>query len=256
MLNYPVVSHSWILISPTIAIKSADPSLLKEKKTGIPKDIVHFFPEHDVAEGEKVRINCKVGVALHKLQLERSSGRLRISRIPLPEGFSLTGSLIFSIENNYLNLAFGDGLVTSDLSQDEVKTTCDRTVSVRIKQSEFRQNVLTVCSSMCCTTGVTDTSILIASHIKSWISSNNLERVDGHNGLLLAPHIDKLFDKHLISFNDDGSLLLSSRLDQQVLDFWGIQNLRINRLTPRQCIYLAWHREQLTNKDRVPSNPT
>jgi putative restriction endonuclease len=30
-----------------------------------------------------------------------------------------------------------------------------------------------------------------------------------HNGLLLAAHFDALFDRGLISFADDGSLLLS-----------------------------------------------
>ncbi|ELB1501386.1 HNH endonuclease [Vibrio alginolyticus] len=249
MLNYPVVSHSWTLVSPTMAIKSADPSLLKEKKTGVPKDIVHFFPEHDVAEGERVQINCKVGSSLHKLQLERSSGRRRLAHIPIPENFSLTGSLMFSIENGHLQLAFGDALDIADLEVEESSTTCIRTNTVRIKQSEFRQNVLTVCGSKCCVTGVTDTSILIASHIKSWASSNDQERVDGHNGLLLAPHVDKLFDKHLISFNDDGSLLVSKRIERRVLDCWGIQSLFISQLTPRQCVYLAWHREQLRNKD-------
>lgn len=249
MLNYPVFSHSWTLISPTIAIKSADPSLLKEKKTGIPKDIVHFFPEHDVAEGERVQIDCKVGVPLRKLQLERSSGRLRLAHIPIPESFSLTGFLIFSIEDGHLHLAFGDDLDTGCLEKEESNTTCDRTVTVRIKQSEFRQNVLAVCGSKCCVTGVTDTSILIASHIKSWVSSNDQERVDGHNGLLLAPHVDKLFDKHLISFNDDGSLIVSNRLDTRVFDSWDLHGLCINQLTPRQRIYLAWHREQLKDKN-------
>ena len=33
------------------------------------------------------------------------------------------------------------------------------------------------------------------------------------NGILLSPNIDSLFDKHLISFEDDGSILISDKLD-------------------------------------------
>lgn len=252
MLNYPeypVVSYSWALMSPTIAIKSADPSLLKEKNTGVPKSIAHFFPKHDVAEGEKVQIDCKIDTGVHKLQLERRSNRLRLGHIPIPKGFSLTGHLIFSIEDGLLHLAFGDDLDIGDGKDKEINTTCDRTITVRLKQSEFRQNVLAVCGAKCCVTGVTDTSILIASHIKSWASSNDQERVDGHNGLLLAPHVDKLFDKYLISFNDDGSLIVSNRLDPRVFDCWGLRGMSINQLTSRQRTYLAWHRERLNDKD-------
>lgn len=189
-------------------------------------------------------------MVLHKLQLERRSNRLRLGHIPIPKSFSLTGHLIFSIENDLLHLAFGDDFDIGDWTTDEESnTTCDRTVTVRLKQSEFRQNVLAVCGSKCCVTGVPDASILIASHIKSWASSNDQERIDGHNGFLLAPHVDKLFDKHLISFNDDGSILLSKRLEPGVLDSWGLQGSFLSQLTQRNCIYLAWHREQLRNKD-------
>ncbi|MGM5000125.1 HNH endonuclease [Tardiphaga sp. 538_B7_N1_4] len=37
------------------------------------------------------------------------------------------------------------------------------------------------------------------------------ERLDGANGLLLAPHVDRLFDRGLISFQASGEVLVSSR---------------------------------------------
>ena len=46
--------------------------------------------------------------------------------------------------------------------------------------------------------GITSTWILIASHIKPWRVSNNNERLDVYNGLLLLPNLDKLFDKGYI----------------------------------------------------------
>ncbi len=39
--------------------------------------------------------------------------------------------------------------------------------------------------------------------------SSNEERLDGHNGLLLTPTIDHLFDRGSISFEKDGKLLVS-----------------------------------------------
>jgi predicted restriction endonuclease len=61
---------------------------------------------------------------------------------------------------------------------------------------------------------------LIASHIKPWRSANNQERIDGSNGLLLAPHVDLLFDRGLISFTDEGSLLVSPAANEDAISPW------------------------------------
>ena len=54
--------------------------------------------------------------------------------------------------------------------------------------------------------GVGKQELLIASHIKSWKDSEDYERTDINNGLLLNPTYDALFDKHLIGFEDSGRL--------------------------------------------------
>ncbi|MGL6476290.1 HNH endonuclease [Aeromonas hydrophila] len=46
----------------------------------------------------------------------------------------------------------------------------------------------------------------VASHIKPWSESNNTKHLDGNNGLLLPPHIDKLLDRGWITFSDSGDL--------------------------------------------------
>jgi putative restriction endonuclease len=85
---------------------------------------------------------------------------------------------------------------------------------------------------------------LRASHIKPWCKSDDREKLDGYNGLLLAPHVDLLFDRGWISFSDDGKLLVSDKLDRTVLTAWGIpENLNVGGFRPEQCKYLAWHRE-------------
>ena len=46
----------------------------------------------------------------------------------------------------------------------------------------------------CRITHVNNPVHLVASHCKPWRDSNNQERLNGDNGLLLTPSIDHLFD--------------------------------------------------------------
>jgi hypothetical protein len=96
----------------------------------------------------------------------------------------------------------------------------------------------------CRVTKLSDKDFLIASHIKPWKDSNDLEKIDGNNGLLLSPHVDKLFDGGLISFADHGDLLVSSKLNLDVLKIWGIRvNLNAGTFSSEQKVYLKFHRE-------------
>jgi hypothetical protein len=57
---------------------------------------------------------------------------------------------------------------------------------------------------------------LVASHIKPYIQASDEEAYDPNNGLLLSQNIDGLFDKGYISFNDDGSIIVSASLDSEL----------------------------------------
>ncbi len=92
-------------------------------------------------------------------------------------------------------------------------------VIARRGQGIYRSNVRLVEKS-CRVTGVTEPQHLVASHIKPWSKSDDLEKLDGYNGLLLSPHIDHLFDKGFISFTDQGAVLASRHLREQVLTKW------------------------------------
>ncbi|WP_252507239.1 HNH endonuclease signature motif containing protein [Zymomonas mobilis] len=85
--------------------------------------------------------------------------------------------------------------------------------------------------------------------MKPWRScSSSDERVDGHNGFLLSPNADHLFDKGYISFSDDGYILISSQMDKRNLDLLGCtsnQKILGKAFTPRQKEYLAFHRENV-----------
>lgn len=125
----------------------------------------------------------------------------------------------------------------------EVSTT-DREaiIRARVGQGRFRED-LQVLDPSCRVTGVTDPELLRASHIKPWSVSDNRERLDPNNGLLLAPHVDVLFDRGLLSFESDGTVLVSAKLDRAVLEAWGLGAVRkVKAFSAAQGKYLKYHR--------------
>jgi len=117
-------------------------------------------------------------------------------------------------------------------------------VEARRGQGIFRDNLFRN-EKRCRVTGVSDERVLIASHIKPWSESNDFEKLHGCNGLLLSPHVDKLFDKGFISFSDQGELLLSPKMGPSVLAAWGIAfPLNVGPFLPEQSAFLAHHRSK------------
>jgi putative restriction endonuclease len=93
-------------------------------------------------------------------------------------------------------------------------------------------------------TKVADRCHLIASHIKPWKVSDNVERLDGSNGLLLAPHVDWLFNGGYISFRQSGKMIVSPLLPAAVLQLWHIDpDLPVGEFTAEQEHYLSYHRK-------------
>ena len=99
----------------------------------------------------------------------------------------------------------------------EIKIT-QKTVEqkVRVGQNNFRKDLLKELK-MCPITKINDKKLLIASHIKPWVHSNDEERLDPNNGFLLSPLYDKLFDKGigLITFTPEKEILISKRLSSE-----------------------------------------
>jgi len=118
-------------------------------------------------------------------------------------------------------------------------------------QGIFRERVRAL-GSQCRITGVSNHWLLIASHIKPWrFCSNSIERLDGANGLMLTPDCDLLFDRGFISFRDDGRVMVSPNLDNEIvskLKLEGLDGFPTGPFTPQQAHYLAWHREQVFKK--------
>ncbi len=126
-------------------------------------------------------------------------------------------------------------------------TEAERLVVQRVGQNIFRNALVDYWQGRCAVTGLDIVPLLRASHIKPWaVCGTNSERLDVFNGLLLAPHLDALFDGGWISFSDDGALLVSRTLPAVALTQLGIHiEWRLENVSPRHKWYLAYHRENV-----------
>lgn len=130
--------------------------------------------------------------------------------------------------------------------EDEPLTESERLTAARIGQGEFRYSLISIWNGACSVLGVDHLRLLRASHIKPWRAATNRERLDPYNGLLLSAHIDALFDCGLVSFEDDGQMLVSSALGDSNFAKLGIpQDSAISGLRDRHFPYLAYHRSEV-----------
>lgn len=123
-------------------------------------------------------------------------------------------------------------------------TEAERLVVQRKGQDVFRQSLLAYWGGRCPLTGVTETGLLKASHMKPWAHcETDAERLDPYNGLLLSALWDAAFDAGLVSFDDAGDVLLSPQLSTTAWDALGTAP----KLTfaSQHHPYLRWHRENV-----------
>jgi putative restriction endonuclease len=126
-------------------------------------------------------------------------------------------------------------------------TIKEQLVKSRRGQGLFKINVRRN-EKACRVTGVTDPRNLRASHIKPWKDCSDMEKLNGCNGFLLAPHVDHLFDRGLISFSDNGDLIISPLLDRTILMSWGIPEVLNVGSLHKQAFFLAYHRESVLKR--------
>lgn len=126
-------------------------------------------------------------------------------------------------------------------------TEKEQLVKARVGQGVFREQLLKYWKSCALTTCPT-VSVLKASHIKPWRVSNNAERLDRYNGLLLSPNADALFDEGLISFDAEGAMLLSTQIDKSTVKLLlGKTSFKV-ALAAKHEPYLQYHRANVFKK--------
>ncbi len=138
--------------------------------------------------------------------------------------------------------------VEKQIEGDASLTASERrqVIKARYGQGLFRTRVSRI-EAACRLTGIKNPALLIASHIKPWrFCTSTGERLDGANGLLLTPHVDRLFDRALIGFTNSGDVLVSPRIPDADISLLGLKDacgLNTGSFTRAQQHYLAYHRQ-------------
>lgn len=119
-------------------------------------------------------------------------------------------------------------------------------VTSRVGQGAYRKGIIHRWNYQCAVTQFNDPRILIASHIVPWKDASDQERLDVDNGILLSPTYDALFDRHLISFENSGKILLSDQISWDDYKKIGVTgNEKIPSLSLGNKAYLEKHRVKL-----------
>ena len=125
---------------------------------------------------------------------------------------------------------------------NEVGEVIERVVKARKNQNKFRE-ALFKRDGKCKICGLAHKELLIASHIKPWSKSTPDEKLNPFNGFLLCPNHDSLFDKHLISFKDNGEIIISKRLSEKEQELLNInKDIEIN-IEEENKKFLKEHRD-------------
>lgn len=121
-------------------------------------------------------------------------------------------------------------------------------LSVRQNQEKIRKAAIRKYNGICAISGLKIPSLLTASHIKPWACSTPHEKGDLHNILLLCPSHNALFDRFLITFRDDGTIMINEKItdeDKIKLNINDDMKIKIDEDTKK---YLAYHREIFMKK--------
>jgi hypothetical protein len=142
------------------------------------------------------------------------------------------------LDNFYTDYA--NFIIGASLSETER----DALIRYRLTQGQFRTDLLASWGGQCSVTECSVEAVLRASHIKPWRSSDNQERRNPENGLLLIANLDALFDKFLITFDDDGRMLVSDRIEAGFYGQLGLSRPLRRSPTPAQQSFLEHHRRE------------
>jgi hypothetical protein len=212
----------------------------------------------EIIKRVKVNWDCSVTLPTHHITAAGSStrgGSAPLWRVKTDKLLRLLQGLLGSAayarreaqENAALELILTDTSLTEKDRQALTKA--------RVGQGVFRMRVMQI-EQRCRVTGVANPSYLRASHIKPWCRCTGSEHLDGDNGLMLAHHVDYLFDSGLISFTDEGQMLSSRSLDRNVLKAWSIpQSLNVGLFSPAQSAFLAFHRSYVFEQQCIREIP-
>lgn len=214
---------------------------------GTKEDVVFHKLRHSIFRGDNIiMLIRKVGIITHLyIMLEKN-----------PRFFTIIGKSSSSWEN-YLNQNNKKQLF--DLIKSETISTENEKSKTRKYQNHWRQMLAeemmnytpTDNEVFCPLTYVSANfnkagALFVASHIKEYVNCTMDEAFDINNGILMTANADALFDKHLITIEDDGTIIFSFLLENE---YKLRQEIKLTEkvfksiLNPDRCKYLEYHRE-------------
>ena len=126
-----------------------------------------------------------------------------------------------------------------------------RMVRQRVGQQAYRQAMMDYWGGACAVTGLALPQALRASHAKPWAEcTTDAERLDVYNGFLLSANLDALFDSFLISFSEEGGVLVSEHIAQPDRERLGVVShgaLRLRWVAAQHQTYLGFHRDRFVH---------
>ena len=218
------------------------------------KEEVLFFriEEQTQLKGTRVYINSKNNV----YKLVRKISLPKVTYISALKLKSESDEIIyyFRLFLDYFGEEEHPSIINEKVEEIEKSEDIEETKKEQIKrarkgQGEYREKLLKECP-FCPITLITDDRLLIASHIKPWVKSDNIEKTDTKNGFMFTPTYDFLFDRGFITFENDKTVTISPWLSKMTIS-------KLNLVPGKKCThlpvegrerYLDYHRENIFKK--------
>ena len=177
--------------------------------------------------------------------LTTPSGILISTEIDLENVFRFAADAIKKLPPNVLHRAKEEE--EYDPTNDDVRCTeAEAQIRQRRGQEIYKKRLSDLWDGKCSVTGVSIPALLRASHAKPWADcKTGAERLNPYNGFLLTANLDALFDKFLVSFENDGHILISPTLSHDELRKAGIfPEMRLRFINEKHLPFLEYHRRK------------
>lgn len=205
-----------------------------------PKDFMDQITPHLAEKYAPLQVNGNGLQGIYLTEISSGFGKLLID---------LSNANIARLENDLspLSAIESEFEINLEIQAKGIEGDLEKVQLVKARRGQgiFKANVRLVENS-CRVTGVTNIKHLRASHIKPWSKSDDKEKISGFNGLLLAPHVDHLFDRGFITFSSVGKLEISSKLQPSILSRWKIsEDANVGTFLSEQNEFLEYHASEV-----------
>ncbi|MBM3422938.1 MAG: HNH endonuclease [Chlorobi bacterium] len=155
--------------------------------------------------------------SLHARGIKGASNASKLDREIWNEFYQDWEQLSFESEKLRASIEHSSIEKLNQIDEDELPKegrTRERMVKTRVNQAFFRTMILASHNNTCCITGLQNSELLVAGHIKPW-SIDEKNRLNPRNGLAMNALHDKAFESGLLTITPEYRVKISSLLKQQ-----------------------------------------